>query len=304
MKKNTFLGVCAAIIATIIWGSWFPVSRIMLRDETLSAEDIGILRYSIAGSLLIPVVFRYGFKAGSLGWRGSFALSVTLGFPYLFVLLNGLEYVPASHGSLFGPGVYPALALLLGALILKDKINWIGLCGFAFIGAGVLAVGSAAIYREIGDFRGYGLFLVGASMWAAYTILARIAKIGAFHITAIVSVLSLVLFVPPALVWGEINIHRLPIEQLLFQLTFHGLINGLIATFTFTYAVQSLGVARAAAFMSLIPCHALVLSAPIAGEIPGLVEIGGVAAVSLGIVLVNDIKPWQTIFDRKKKIHK
>jgi drug/metabolite transporter (DMT)-like permease len=242
--------------------------------------------------VLAPVVFKYGLKAGRTGYAGSLALATLLGFPYVFVLANGLRAVPAAHGALFTPGVYPVITLLLGVLILKDRITRLRLGGIALIAAGVGAVGWTSLAHGAGEWQGYAMFLLCAWMWAGYTICARLAGIGALHITAIVSVLSLVLFVPVYAVLGDISLHKLPLPSLLFQLTFQGLGNGLIAMFSFTYAVRMLGAAQAAAFGALVPCFALVLSAPIAGEIPTPVEAAGVVAVAFGIMLVNGLRPW------------
>jgi len=288
MHRSTLLGVIAASLAATLWGGWFPLSRVMVRDDTISPEDIGFLRFSVAGLCLLPIVLRHGLKAGRAGWTGTIVLTLTVGFPYSFLLATGLQFAPAAHAAVFVPGVFPALTALLGVLILKDRPTRYGLMGMALVLLGVGAVGGSTVLGEAeGSWQGYLLFGLCAWMWAAYSITARLAQITAQHGVAIVSVLSLLVFVPVYLVFGDIQLDRLSGSELTFQILYQGIGVGLLGLIAYNYAINALGAAQAAVFGGLVPCVAALLSVPVAGEALGLAELFGIAAVTAGILMVN-----------------
>jgi len=288
MHRQILLGVMAAALAAVLWGGWFPLSRVMVRDGITSPEDIAFLRYSLAGVCLLPVVLRHGLKAGRAGWTGTIVMTVTVGFPFSFLLTTGLRYAPAAHAALFVPGVFPALTVVLGTLILKDRPTVKSVVGTGLVALGVGGVGwSMLMGGSAGTWQGYALFGVCAWMWAAYSIAARIARIDAQHGVAIVSVLSLALFGPVYLLFGDVRLGELSHAELAFQILYQGFGTGLVALIAYNYAINVLGAAQAAVFGGLVPCVAAVLSVPVAGESLGLVEVAGIAAVTGGILLVN-----------------
>lgn len=288
MTRHTLMGIGGAGTAALLWGSWFPLSRLMVRHETMSPEDVAYLRFLIAAIVLLPVVWRHGLKAGRAGWLGTIAMTVTVGFPFAFLITTGLQYAPAAHAAMFVPGVFPALTFVLGILVLKDPARWRGMLGTALVLAGVLGVGSTSLAGDSGGaWQGYALFMVCASMWAVYSIFARLAAISATHGVAIISVLSIAAVTPVYLLYGDVRLFTLPVEVLVIQVIYQGFGIGLVALIGYNYAINTLGAAQAAVFGGLVPCVAAVLAVPVLGEALGLVEIAGIAAVTAGVLLVN-----------------
>lgn len=274
-------------MAALFWGLWFPLARTALRSDDLSSADLAFLRFLTPAVLLLPVVLRHGLKAGKAGWAGSIVMTMAVGFPYPLFIAIGLEFAPAAHGALFVPGTFPVTTAIAGFLLLRDPIGWRGLLGTLLVAAGVGGVGWIALSSSYGQWQGYGLFFACAWMWAAYSISIRIAQISALHGAGIISVLSIIIFAPVYLIWGDIRFTELAWPQLVGQAAYQGLGVGLIAMVAYNHAVNLLGAARAAIFGGLVPCIAATAAVPIAGEPLGTAEILGIIAVTAGIAIVN-----------------
>ena len=281
------LGIGAALIAALIWGGWFPVSRLAV-TTVLGPADLALLRYLVAGTVLIPVAFRLGLRAGKAGWWGAFGIALTVGAPYPYLLAVGLEFAPAAHVAIFVPGVFPALTLIASACILGDRVTPRRLAGLLLTLVAVALVGWTVFESAgMGRLQGYLIFLVCAAMWTAYTLIVRYAEISAVHATAIIGVLTLILYLPPYLLFSERQLFDLPLAELSFQILYHGFLGGFLSMFLYSYSVNALGPPRAAIFGALVPCFAALLAVPIVGESVGWRELLAIAAASLGIVLVT-----------------
>ncbi len=285
--RRRLFAVALAAFATLIWGGWFPISRLAVTTG-LTPADVAFLRFGVAGLVLLPVCLRQGFRAGRAGCWGSLAMTATIGVPFPLLLATGLQFAPAAHAAVFVPGVFPGLTFILGVLLLRDPVTWRRLAGICLVAAGVGMVAWVALEsRSPGELRGYLLFHLCAWLWALYTIVARVARIGPLHATAILSVLSMLIYLPPYLLFAESGLPGLPPAELLFQVAYHSLLGGILSMLCYNHAVNVLGASQAAIFGGLVPCIAALLSVPILGETLGLREVLGLAAVTAGIALVT-----------------
>jgi drug/metabolite transporter (DMT)-like permease len=286
-RIGAIAAIAAAIFAATAWGAWFPLSRAAV-TTILSPLDIALLRFVVVGVALVPVLLRQGIAMGRFGLWGSLAVILLVGAPYSIVLAWGLIYAPAAHVAIFVPGAFPALTFLLGVLLLNDPVTPRRIVGLGLGILGVVLVGVETLRTQgWGQLEGYLAFLLCAVMWSTYTILTRTAQASPMHVTAIVNVGSALGLVPAWLIFGDGAIFHLPADQLLWQFTFQGLIIGFGSLFAFNYAVSRLGAASAATFGGLVPSIAALLAVPVLGEILKPLEVAGLIAVTLGIVLVT-----------------
>ena len=75
-----------------------------------------------------------------------------------------------------------------------------------------------------------------------------------------------------------------PMQEIIIQATFQGFLSGFLALILYTRAVAILGAARGAVFATLVPGVAILLAIPVLDEMPNLLEISGVLAVTAGMV--------------------
>ena len=285
--NGRLLAALAALLATVIWGVWFPVTRAGITTGDISPTDMTVLRFSIGAVVLLPVVLRHGMKAGKAGWLGTIGIGVTLSGPFALFIGLGIRHAPAAHAAIFVPGTFPAIVFLLGLLIFRDAPSirrWLGL---AAVASGVALVGWAAFELNTGGLSGYFFFHACAWMWATYTIIVRYSGLSAIHALAITHVGAAIVYLPVWLAWGDSGLVSLPWQEIAFQVGYHGGLNGLLAMFLYNFAVQRLGAAEGAVFAALVPCFAAISAWPILGEAIGWREGLALVAVSGGVWLIS-----------------
>lgn len=292
LGESRLLPAAAALLATVIWGAWFPITRLGVVSGDITPADMTLLRFSVGAVVFAPLIFRRGLKAGKAGWAGTFLIGVTLSGPFAFAVGLGVRHAPAAHAAIFIPGTFPALVFLLGLLIFKDAATprrWLGLA--AILASVSVIAWSALTDRGAGDaageLTGYFYFLACACMWAVYTIVVRISGLGAAHALGLTHVSAALVYGPVWLWLGDSGLVDLPVEEIAFQVGYHGLLNGVVAMFFYNFAIQRLGAAEGSVFAALVPCFAALSAWPILGEPVGPAEVAALVLVGLGVLLTS-----------------
>ena len=275
-------GLLYGSLAALIWGAWPVVSRFGVQ-QSLTPYDITALRFGVTGLLLLPLVWRRGL--GGVGWTGALVLAAGAGVPYVLVTVGGLALAPAGHAGVIVPSCMLTFSALGSWLFLGDRPGRTRLTGLAVIIAGVLLIGweglagsGAAVWA--GDL----MFVAGGLFWAIYTVGSRYWSVEPLQATALVSVLSMVLYLPVYIAFSEPQIFIAPLSETLFQGLFQGLFAAVLALLLYTRAVALLGAGRGAVFAALVPGFAVLMAYPALGEVPSWRELLGVAVVSAGMI--------------------
>lgn len=205
------------------------------------------------------------------------------GAPYALVAALGLRIASAGNGGALTLGMLPVFTAILSALLLGERIGRRRAAGIA-----VIAVGAGMILGPgpgtAGAWSGHLLFVLGAAMWAAFTVAMRLSGLGAMTATAVVCVFSAIGYLPVYLaVYGTAGLAAAPARELAFQAVYQGGFSAIGAMFCYCRAIESLGTTRAAVFAALVPVLATFLGAAVPGELPSAAEAASVALISLGI---------------------
>jgi drug/metabolite transporter (DMT)-like permease len=266
----------------LIWGIWPALSKFGIQ-QTLNTYDIAALRYLVAGIILAPLVWRKGLAG--IGWPGAFWITLGAGFPYALASTGGLNFAPAGHFGVIAPSCMLITSTIGSHLFLSDRITVKRIIGLTGILAGVVLIGWQGLSgAEEGQWIGHIMFASAGFMWAIYTIKSRILLVDAVHATGLVSVLSLILYLPFYLAFGDPQIFNAPASEIVTQAIFQGFLSGFLALILYTRTVAILGAARGALFAALVPGIAVLLAIPVLREIPTMLEILGVLAVTAGMV--------------------
>jgi drug/metabolite transporter (DMT)-like permease len=285
--KGAFLGLATAM-------SWalFNVGVAVGQADGFRSADLAMLRYGVAALLLAPVLLT---RSGRRIPFGQVAIITVMIGPAFSLLLNfGFSLAPLSHAVVISPGVSMLTANLL--LRVKDgrslpanrKLGMIIMvCGLlAVSGAGASFVGGAWSSLP-GDL----CFFATGVLWGTMTWLVGRWQLPAVPLTAAVSGLSTVVFLPVyLLVWGP---SELPLQLWLQQGVFQGVIGGCLAFVAFAATVQTLGAGRAAVFSALVPPLAVLIGIPATGVWPDAMQWTGVILASVGLVVSLDIARGQ-----------
>jgi len=280
-------GVFFGLLAALIWGAYFAVSRAGVAVG-LHAADITFLRYGTPGLLLSAWFLRSrpGMLDG-MTWPRAGILTLLSGPPFVLISVSAYAYAPLAHGALFQPGTMTTASAILGYALLREPIGPARIIGTAVILAGLAITAGETLLRVspwtlVGD----AMFACAGLQWATYATLTRHWRIAPMTATACMSVLSGVIFVPLYLMGdGPPRLLALAPAMLATQVIMQGVLSGIVAVFAYSAAVERIGAGRAGVFGALVPGVGILLGIPLVGDLPTVWQVVGLIVVSLGTVL-------------------
>jgi drug/metabolite transporter (DMT)-like permease len=280
-------GALCGLAAVIIWASFIVVSRLGV-STSLTPWDVAAIRFSVAGSFLLPYVMRRGLALERLGWTGVAAVVVGCGAPMVLLVNVGLLFAPAAHGGALFPGVMPLMVAILAAAILKEAFTPQKRVGLALIVLGAIGIvwgtgGTIGALQTIGHL----LFLAAGLAWACYTIAVRGARLDGLHAAAIAAVGSLVLYLPAYAYIAGTSVFKAPLFDIALQAIVQGLLTAIVALLLYGRMVSILGATGGAAIVALTPAMTALLGIPILGEWPSTTEWSSIAVISIGVYAVS-----------------
>ena len=283
------------VLTTFFWGGTFVAARFAMREAP--PFFAASCRFLIASAVLVPLAAwqsrpegRCFPVPGSLRQlAGLFSLGLTGVFLYNAVFFTGLKFTTASNGALI-VAVNPLLTAVLSAIWLRERVSpgqAAGLLLSLFGVAVVIARGSLEILTTLSCNRG-DLIMLGAPLcWALYSILGKkaLARFTPLAATAYASLFGAALLVPAALLEHAGTGGPLPGFSWLGWLAILQLaLLGTVVGFVWWYeGVQSIGTARAAAFVNLVPLFGAVLATLVLGERLVAAQIWGGFLVRRGV---------------------
>lgn len=276
-------GIVFGLLAALIWGAW-PVATRFGVQQTLNVYDMTALRFTIAGLILMPVFLKNGVQG--IGWPKALLMTGGAGIFYMLAAANGFKFAPAGHGGVVIPSTMLTTTMIGSWLILGDKPTKSRLVGYGILLLGIALIGREGLSGNVGSdaWMGELLFMCAGMLWASYTVALRTCDTGPLRATAVVSVISMLVFMPLYLVFADSNIPDAPLGEVVFQGGVQGLGAGVLALFFYSRSVKILGAARGALFAALVPGIVVLLAYPALGETPNIWELSGLLIVSLGMV--------------------
>ena len=173
------------------------------------------------------------------------------------------------------------------------------IAGAVAILAGLVALGwdGLANHGEL-TWLGDAMFALGGLFWASYTIGSRVWRVEPLHATAVVGVLSMVLYLPGYALLAGADLAAAPWREIVIQAVFQGVLSAIVALLLYTRAVAILGAARGAVFAALVPTFSLLIAIPLLHETPTELQLVGVAFVTAGMVFalgLHDPAKWRSL---------
>lgn len=290
-SSNYLKGAVFGVAAVSIWAGWSAITRLAV-TTSLDAWDIAALRFGVAGLLLSPILAQRGLARDRLGWLGLAVIIAGAGAPYALVAAGGLRFAPAHDQGALNPGVMPLFVVLIGAIVLGEKLATTPKVGLSLILAGALIIVGwqapawTAAWSTSRSF-GHALFLSAAFLWACFTVVMRQAKLDPLHAAALVSTGSLVIYLPIYLALYGTRLAQVPLADLTVQAIFQGVLVTIVSLLLYGRAVAILGASAGAAFGALVPALSALFAIPLLGEWPSETDWVGIVLISAGVYLAS-----------------
>jgi drug/metabolite transporter (DMT)-like permease len=286
-RRNLLLGVGAGLLVVVCWSAWIIATRFGVTTH-LRPVDVAFLRYGVPTAVLAPVLWRQGLGIRQIGLLRTLLLVVGAGLPFMLVASTGMRFAPASDVGGVMVATMPVFVAVFTALIGGERFDRMRVLGFAVVVAGVVGIAAHGLLAgAAGAWRGHLLFLVGAALFALYTVTLRRSGLGPWHAAAIVNFYSLLVLAPVYFLLFGSQLLSVPAREVITQAAMQGVVAGIFALFLFGEAVRRLGASRAAVLGSLTPVVAALLAMALLGEFPSRLTWLALVAVSLGVVLAS-----------------
>jgi drug/metabolite transporter (DMT)-like permease len=274
------LAVCAVVASFV---SFVLVSRWGMRTS-LRPVDLAALRFAVAGTIMLPLVWRHGFLG--LGVRRFSLLAVTGGLGFALLAYSGISLAPAHHGSALIHGALPLMTVFAGWLLGVGTGSARQLVGSLFVGYGVLAVGAPGIVAAtMSHVVGDACLLAASLSWSIYAVLVRRWSLPTLPAAAVVASISAVIFLPGYAVWGDPQ-HLLAAElgDVLLQALFQGAVIGVGSIVVYTFAVRTAGPQATALAAATVPVLSTLAAIPMFDETPSIAETVGLTLIKFGVL--------------------
>lgn len=272
---SAFAGIRAGL------GSYAPGHLTLLRFVTASAV---LVVYAVAVRMPLP-------RPRDLPWL---TVSALLGIFGYHTLLNfGSVRVTAGAASLLIASV-PVFTALLAALVLGERMRWIGWLGIlvSFSGASLITLGEGGEFHlEVA-----ALLVLGAALAQSIFMVHQkpyLRGYGPIRFTAHVmwiGTLMLLWFAP-----GLPEAMEAAPLSATAAVVYLGVFPSAIAYLTIAYALSVIPATRTASFLYVIPPLAISIAWVWLGELPGPVTFLGGGITLVGVYLVNR---WGRIVER------
>lgn len=254
----------------------------------LSPGDLVLMRFSVAGLVLLPFLVRWGLPTlAGIGWRRGLILTALGGPAFALMQMGGYAFAPLAHGAVIHPASVTILSTGIAAALLKERLSPMHLCGAALVIVGIVLISWQGLHAETGARSWIGdlLFFTSAIIWAGFTVLIRHWRLHAIRAITVVSFLSMLVIVPGYLAWyGLEHLRARPPGPMAIQALVQGLGQGVLAMIAYSQAIRVLGVSRAVLFPAMVPAVSILIGIPIVGEIPDAIQISGLLLVTIGLM--------------------
>ncbi len=285
-------GLAWGLLAAAIWASYSVLARLAVKSG-LSPGDLTLLRFAPGALIMLPFVWRWCRQSGwrglaGIGWARGLVLTVLAGPGFSLLFMTGFTLAPLAHGAVVAPAFQMLTGLVLAAAIAHQRWTRETAAGAAAVLLGLACIGGDSLLHGEGPrtLLGDALFASAGACWGVFGALSRRWQVDPLRVTGVVVVLSFALFAPGFLLLADLG--RLAAAgpaMLALQVLAQGIGAGLVAVLAFSRAAALLGSGRAAFFGALVPGAAALLAIPVLGEVPTGLQVLGIVAVVLGLLV-------------------
>ncbi len=284
--------VLAMLGAVVIYGTNFAISRHGIQSG-LTSMDMTLLRFAVAGTLLLPLFIKAGVAdCAGIGWGRGLVLTLMSGLPMTLLMMVGLSLAPAAHGASIAPGTVTVIGAVGGLLMFGVRPGGAVIAGIGVVLSGLVCIGiaggtSGSWSVVLGDLCFLGVGLV----WGGYPLLLQLWKVDALRAAAAMSVISMAFVWPLYAAVGGGNILNMPLATVVLHAVNQGVFNMIVGLWLWGFAVTTLGAAQAGRFPPLIPVIGTLTAIPLLGEWPKPLQIMGVGLIVTGLLITAFRRP-------------
>jgi len=287
--KERALGVSTAVAAVTIWAVFLVNTRFAI-SSNFSVEEVLTLRLVTASIVTLPFMIKLGVLLRGQGFVSTIMIALVPSAVAPYIISSGLFYASASDSGALAPGTLPFWAALFSFLLIGEKPSKLRLVGLLAIATGALSVGLLQMLDGSSNpesWKGHLLFLLGACLWAIYTIYFKQARLRPVQGLVVGLFWGTLLLVPVLFMTGEVSFSNVSIREIVWVCLLQGVLIGVLAMILYSIAIRCLGAAQTGAFGALTPILALFGGVVFLGETITTGGVMGIFLVAVGVILAS-----------------
>jgi drug/metabolite transporter (DMT)-like permease len=287
--KERALGVSTAVAAVTIWAVFLVNTRFAI-SSNFSVEEVMTLRLITASIVTLPFMIKLGVLLRGQGFVSTMMIALVPSAVAPYIISSGLFYASASDSGALAPGTLPFWAALFSFLLIGEKPSKLRLVGLLAIATGALSVGLLQMLDGSSNpesWKGHLLFLLGACLWAIYTIYFKQARLRPVQGLVVGLFWGTLFLVPVLFMTGEVSFSNVSIQEIVWVCLLQGVLIGVLAMILYSIAIRCLGAAQTGAFGALTPILALFGGMVFLGETITTGGVMGIFLVAVGVILAS-----------------
>ncbi|MFD6081695.1 DMT family transporter [Streptomyces hydrogenans] len=300
MQSRLISSSLLALTGTVVlWASAFPAIRVGV--DGLGVQGLSFLRIMIAAVALLLVAPFAKVRTPRPGDLPMIALCGATGITAYQLLLNWGEVKVAAGTASLLIAIVPAFSVLLGSLVLKERLSRNIVLGSVVALAGAAIVSMA---KGAGGFTASALVVLAAAVvQGVYHVATKplLRHYTGLEVATYAMTAGAVLALPLAPATWHAAL-RAPADALVSVL-YLGLLPSALGFVIWAYAVARLPLAVSTAALYLVAPVALLVSFLWLGEVPHLIELVGGAVSIAGVIMINRRVPARPAADQPVTAH-
>lgn len=299
-KKDQILGICLAVLATMVWAGNFVISKGV--SQLIGPVSLAFFRWSLATLIIIPIAWTsYKKEKQYIKENIRYLFWVSLSGIALFntcIYVSG-HFTTAINMALIGTTSSPIFATIFAIIFLKEKISITRFTGLVMCIIGILILLSKGSFEKLLALRfGIGdLWILAAGFcFAIYSVLVRKkpSSISSLHFLMLIFSMGAIMLFPFFLVENWYLPRPQFTPALIGSILYLGFGTSVVAFLCWNIALQKLGASRTVLFGNLTPIFSTLEAVIILGErftnihiLSGVMVIGGLVIANLQTLKPN-----------------
>lgn len=289
-EKYSPLAVTALLLAVIMWASSFPLLKLAL--NYMPPVTLAAIRYSIAGSILVLLIFaKFGMIKSLQELRGDWKILTFLGLVGVALpnaTLNiGLQSTTASVSSMI-QACGPVFTVALAVIFLKERLGGAKIAGsiLAIVGT-MLLISQGGVDLDDSTFVGNLFVLLSAMFYSISGVVTKKALERHHPLTITgwnIAIGSLFLFLFSPIEFGQTV--AFPPDMIVILLIL-AVFPGCLAFLFYNYVLQKKELSSISFFVYLIPVFSTIISMAMLGEVVTAETVLFASLVIAGVALAQ-----------------
>ena len=296
IKFNKISGIFAGLAVVMIWSGWIIISKWGL-SHALTVWDVTGVRFVTAA--LVVTVFSFFTKTNlkSLFTLPIIICSLCCGTFYVSASLIGLLISDAANTGVIINGSLPIMCAAILFFWKSGRLNTPQYAGVLLI-----LVANTLLFTSSGGATVVALLwlLLAAFFIAFYSVSMKIWDINIKTIMFAVPIINALFFTP---IWFLLPSHIAvaPLNEIVLQGAYQGIVVSIIALFCMTYSINKLGAVSASTIMALVPIVSVLLAMVFLDQQLSIQMGVSIVICSLGIACYSALGPSLAWLKRNKK---